>query len=61
MVIERKVKLAILLILNHLATDYDGWDSVLNDYDRGKMDSDLFNLLDEFLIDYALNKPEKSV
>jgi len=57
MVIEKRVKLDILLALSYK----DEWKEYLsNNYDVDKMNKDLFILLDEFLNDYALNNTEKS-
>ena len=60
MVIEKRVKLDILL--NLITFSYkDEWKEYLsNNYDIDKMNKDLFILLDEFLNDYALNNTEKS-
>lgn len=60
MVIEKRVKLDILLNLITLSYK-DEWKEYLsNNYDVDKMNKDLFILLDEFLNDYALNNTEKS-
>ena len=62
MTIERMLKLCILQLLKRefLEEDTKFTDFLKGNYNLDKIDDDYIPLMMEFLIDYALNKTEKS-
>lgn len=60
MIIEKMCEFIIMLELEKLSKQNDIFDNYMYQHDLNKFNNRYKELLDEFLIPYAMNKPEKS-